>query len=48
MFSTLKLKLNSLSVSPTTTANSFDVSFFLSRTTSFTTPFSPTAARSGS
>tara|TARA_R100000697_G_scaffold36438_1_gene48313 strand:+ start:792 stop:998 length:207 start_codon:yes stop_codon:yes gene_type:complete len=47
MFSTLKLKLNSLSVSPTTTANSFDVSFFLSLTTNLTTPASPTAARSG-
>ena len=43
----MKLNINSLSVSPTTMANSFDVSFFLSRTTSLTTPASPTADRSG-
>ena len=47
MFSTLKLKVNSLSVSPTTMANSLEVSFFLSLTTSLTTPASPTADKSG-
>ena len=47
MFSTLKLNTKFLSVSPTTTAYSFDVSFLLSRTTSLTTPASPTADKSG-
>ena len=48
IFSTLKLKLNSSLVSPTTIANSFDVSFFLSLTTNLTTPASPIADKSGS
>ena len=47
IFSTLKLKLNSSLVSPTTIANSFDVSFFLSLATSLTTPSSPMAEISG-
>ena len=47
MFSTLKLKVKLLAVSPTVTAYSFDVSFFLSRTISLTTPDPPTTARSG-
>ena len=48
MFSTLKLKPNSDSVSPIMIAKSLEVSFFLSRTTSLTTPASPTAEMSGS
>ena len=47
MFSTLKLKVKFLSVSPTVTAYSFDVSFFLSRTISLTTPDPPTTDKSG-
>ena len=47
IFSTLKLNVKFLSVSPTVTAYSFDVSFFLSRTISLTTPAPPTTARSG-
>ena len=41
------MNTKSLSVSPTTTAYSFDVSFLLSRTTSLTTPASPIADKSG-
>jgi len=48
MFSTLKLRENVASVSPTTIEKSFDVSFFLSRTRSLTTPSPPTADKSGS
>ena len=47
IFSTLKLKVKLRSVSPTTTAYSFDVSFLLSLTTNLTTPASPTADKSG-
>ena len=43
IFSTLKLKTNSEFVSPTMIEKSLEVSFFLSRTTSLTTPDSPTA-----
>ena len=48
MFSTLKLKVNSDWVSPTTIEKSFVVSFFLSRTTNLTLPSAPTAEKSGS
>ena len=48
IFSILKLNENSLSVSPTTIANSLDVSFFLSWTISLICPFSLIAERSGS
>ena len=44
----VKLNVNTASVSPTTTAYSLDVSFFLSLTTNLTTPFSPIADKSGS
>ena len=37
-----------MSVSPTTIANSLEVSFFLSRTTNLITPSLPTADKSGS
>ena len=48
IFNIFTWKINSRSVSPTTIANSFDVSFFLSLTTNFTTPASPIADKSGS
>ena len=47
MFSILKLNSNTLSVSPTTRENSFELSFLRSDTTILISLPLPTAARSG-